>query len=61
VNRVDKIACDDESWTGHSYASDGGDSGSVDSGMVVNFTDSHGKGFIEEVMIGDDNTSSMGV
>lgn len=60
VNRVDEIACDDESWTGHSYASDCGNSGSVDSGMVVNLTDNNGNGFMEEVMIDDDNTSSMG-
>ena len=60
MNHVDEIACDDESWTGHSYASDGGDSGSVDSGMVVNLTDNDGNGFMEEVMIDDDNTSSVG-
>jgi len=46
VNRADKIASDDESWTGHSYASDGGDSGSIDSGLVVEVTDDNGKGLM---------------
>jgi hypothetical protein len=43
----DEITSDNESWTGHSYASDGGDSGSVDSGMVVHVTDNNdGKGLM---------------
>lgn len=39
VNSADEITSDDELWTSHSYASGGGDSGSVDSGMVVDSTD----------------------
>ncbi len=55
VNRTDEITSDNESWTVHSYASDGGDSGSADSGMVVDSTDNNGNGLMKEVIIEDDD------
>ena len=59
MNRVDKIASDDGSWSGHSYASDGGYSGSVDSGMVVDLMDNKKNGLTEEVIIDDEDDDSV--